>query len=59
MFCRMYIAKLAQLKKQLQQLQEGTLPEYLKRSKRIEQQHRERLRLNDVWREYCVSVCIR
>lgn len=53
--CRMYQDKLTQLKKQLQQLQEGTLPEYLRRLKRIEQQYKERLRLNDTWKTYCVS----
>ena len=56
-FYRMYQDKLAQLKKQLQQLQEGTLPEYLRRLKRIEQQYKERLRLNDTWQACC--VCIR
>lgn len=47
--------KLEQFRKQLQQLQDGTLPEYLRRLKRIEQQYKERLRLNDVWKAYCVS----
>ena len=53
---RMYQDKLAQLKKQLQQLQEGTLPEYLKRLKRIEHQYKERLKLNETWQAYCVST---
>ena len=48
----MYQQKLAQLKKQLQQLQEGTLPEYIKKLKKIDQQYKERLRLNDIWRDY-------
>lgn len=52
--CRMYQDKLAQLKKQLQQLQEGTLPEYLRRLKRIEQHYKERLRLNETWQSCCV-----
>ena len=52
----MYQDKLAQLKKQLQQLQEGTLPEYLRRLKRIEQQYKERLRLNDTWQACCVCI---
>ncbi|XP_064620076.1 sin3 histone deacetylase corepressor complex component SDS3-like [Lineus longissimus] len=49
---QMYQDKLAQLKKQLQQLKDRTLPEYLKRLKKIEQQYKERLRLNDLWQEY-------
>lgn len=48
---RMYQDKLAHLKKQLQHLKEGTLPEYIKRNRRIEQQYRERLRLNEIWRD--------
>lgn len=48
---RMYQDKLAQLKKQLQALQEGTLPEYIKRLKKIDQQYKERLRLNELWRD--------
>jgi len=52
----MFQDKLAQIKKQLQQLEEGTLPEYLRRLKRLEQQHKERLRLNDVWKTCCVGV---
>lgn len=47
----MYQDKLAQLKKQLQMLQEGTLPEYIKRHKKIEQQYRERMRLNELYRD--------
>lgn len=49
---QMYQDKLAQLKKQLQQLQSGTLPEYLKKLKKIEQQYRERLRICDIWQQY-------
>ncbi|EGV93143.1 Sin3 histone deacetylase corepressor complex component SDS3, partial [Cricetulus griseus] len=43
-FCRMYQDKLASLKRQLQQLQEGTLQEYQKRMKKLDQQYRERIR---------------
>ena len=50
--CRMYQDKLAHLKKQLQQLEDGTLPEYLKRKKKIEQQHKERLKVADIFKEY-------
>ncbi|XP_013385354.1 sin3 histone deacetylase corepressor complex component SDS3 isoform X2 [Lingula anatina] len=49
---QMYKDKLAQLKKQLQQLEEGTLPEYLKRLKKLEQQYKERVRVNEVWYQY-------
>uniref|UniRef100_A0A3B3XCM3 SDS3 homolog, SIN3A corepressor complex component n=1 Tax=Poecilia mexicana TaxID=48701 RepID=A0A3B3XCM3_9TELE len=42
--CRMYQDKLASLKRQLQQLQEGTLQEYQKRMKKLDQQYKERLR---------------
>ena len=52
---RVYQDKLNQLKKQLQHLQEGSLPEYLKRLKRIEQQYKERIKLNEIWQEFCVS----
>ncbi|NWV01247.1 SDS3 deacetylase, partial [Upupa epops] len=41
---RMYQDKLASLKKQLQQLQEGTLQEYQKRMKKLDQQYKERIR---------------
>ena len=51
----MYQDKLAQLKKQLLQLKEGTLPEYMKKLKKLEQQHRERIRVNDVWLQYEVQ----
>jgi len=48
---QMYQDKLNQLKKQLQQLAELTHPEWLRRNKRLEQQHRERLRINLVVKE--------
>ncbi|XP_068102375.1 sin3 histone deacetylase corepressor complex component SDS3 isoform X1 [Hyperolius riggenbachi] len=41
---QMYQDKLASLKRQLQQLQEGTLQEYQKRLKKLDQQYKERLR---------------
>ncbi|XP_064612354.1 sin3 histone deacetylase corepressor complex component SDS3-like isoform X2 [Liolophura sinensis] len=49
---QMYQDKLAQFKKQLAQLKEGTLPEYIKRHKKIDQQYKERLRMNEIWRNY-------
>ena len=51
----MYQDKLAFLKKQLKQLEEGTLPEFLKRNKKIDQQYRERLKYMEVFKEY--EVC--
>ena len=39
----MYLDKLANLKAQLQQLAEGTHPEYNKKLKRLDNQHKERL----------------
>ncbi len=53
--CRMYQDKLAQLKKQLQQLEGGTLPEYMKKLRKIDQSHKERLRINEIWYQYEVS----
>uniref|UniRef100_A0A8W8K3I5 Sin3 histone deacetylase corepressor complex component SDS3 n=1 Tax=Magallana gigas TaxID=29159 RepID=A0A8W8K3I5_MAGGI len=54
--CRMYQDKLAHLKKQLQQLEEGTLPEYIKKRKKIDQQYKERIRVNEIWREFELDV---
>lgn len=48
---QMYQDKLAQLKKQLQQLSEGIHPEYVRRLKKVEQAYRERMRINTVVRE--------
>ena len=52
----MYQDKLAQLKKQLQQLKDGTLPEYMKKLRKIDQSYRERLRINEIWYQYEVSL---
>ncbi|XP_067935059.1 sin3 histone deacetylase corepressor complex component SDS3-like isoform X2 [Watersipora subatra] len=51
----MYQIKLKRLKQQLACLEAGTLPEYLKRLKRIDQQYKERLKLNEVWQECCIE----
>ncbi|XP_076064351.1 sin3 histone deacetylase corepressor complex component SDS3 isoform X2 [Oratosquilla oratoria] len=48
---QMYQDKLAQLKKQLQQLREASHPDYNKKLKKIELLFKERLRLNDIWRD--------
>lgn len=45
----MYQDKLASLKRQLQQLQEGTLQEYQKRMKKLDQQYKERLKNADLF----------
>ncbi|XP_052801772.1 sin3 histone deacetylase corepressor complex component SDS3-like [Mya arenaria] len=53
---QMYQDKLAFLKKQLKQLEEGTLPEFLKRNKKIDQQYRERLKYMEVFKEYELEI---
>ncbi|NXX50181.1 SDS3 deacetylase, partial [Tricholaema leucomelas] len=53
---RMYQDKLASLKRQLQQLQEGTLQEYQKRMKKLDQQYKERIR--NAGRLKCLCVII-
>lgn len=52
---QMYQDKLASLKKQLEELRSGTHPEYLRRVKKLEHQFNERIRLNDIYREYLIS----
>lgn len=53
----MYQDKLASLKKQLQQLKDGTHPEYNRRVKKLEYQYKERLRLNVIYKEY-LEECV-
>ncbi|XP_037295474.1 sin3 histone deacetylase corepressor complex component SDS3 isoform X2 [Manduca sexta] len=53
---QMYQDKLASLKKQLQQLEDGIHPEYLKRVKRLEHQLHERLRLNKIYKDHMYEV---
>lgn len=50
-FSRMYQDKLAQLKKQLQQLRDSSHPEYNKKLKKIDATYRERYVL---WVGFCV-----
>lgn len=52
---QMYQDKLASLKKQLDELRAGTHPEYVRRVKKLEQQYNERIRLNEIYREYLIS----
>ena len=47
----MYQDKLALLKKQLIQLNEGTLPDYMKKLRKLDQTHKERLTVNDTWKD--------
>lgn len=49
---QVYQDKLASLKKQLQQLKDGTHPEYNRKLKRLEDQYKERLRMNTIHRDY-------
>ncbi|XP_046396381.1 sin3 histone deacetylase corepressor complex component SDS3 isoform X2 [Ischnura elegans] len=49
---QMYQDKLATLKKQLQQLKDGTHTEYNRKLKKLDLARKERLRLNVIWKEY-------
>lgn len=49
---RMYQDKLANLKKQLEELEANTHPEYVRRLRKLENQYKERMRQNEVYREY-------
>ncbi|MBZ3890680.1 Sin3 histone deacetylase corepressor complex component SDS3 [Sciurus carolinensis] len=53
---QMYQDKLASLKRQLQQLQEGTLQEYQKRMKKLDQQYKERIRNAETFARYFGNV---
>ncbi|KAF6278572.1 SDS3-like protein, SIN3A corepressor complex component [Rhinolophus ferrumequinum] len=53
---QMYQDKLASLKRQLQQLQEGTLQEYQKRMKKLDQQYKERIRNAELFLQLEVST---
>ncbi|XP_067013575.1 sin3 histone deacetylase corepressor complex component SDS3 isoform X2 [Anabrus simplex] len=52
---QMYQDKLANLKKQLQQLKDGTHPEYNKKLKKLDIAYKERLRLNVIMRDYTME----
>lgn len=51
----MYKEKLARLNAQIDALQAGNHPEYTKRIKKLENQYKERLRLNEVHKEYLLE----
>ncbi|KAJ2953018.1 hypothetical protein O0L34_g7400 [Tuta absoluta] len=53
---QMYQDKLAHLKKQLQQLEDGIHPEYVRRVKRLEHQLHERLRINRIYKDHMIDV---
>lgn len=53
---QMYQDKLAELRHQLTQLNEGNLPEYLKKLRRLEQLFKERIRINGVIRDLEVEM---
>uniref|UniRef100_A0A1A9WB20 S10_plectin domain-containing protein n=1 Tax=Glossina brevipalpis TaxID=37001 RepID=A0A1A9WB20_9MUSC len=54
---QMYQHKLASLQKQLEELKQLTHPEYLRRLKKLEYQFKERLRLNEIYRDY-LKECV-
>lgn len=49
---QMYQEKLAQLNSQIEALHAGTHPDYIKKMKKLEVEYKERLRLNEVDRDY-------
>ncbi|KAJ9575793.1 hypothetical protein L9F63_007334 [Diploptera punctata] len=52
---QMYQDKLASLKKQLQQLKDGTHPEYNRKLKKLDGAYKERLRLNLIHKDYLID----
>lgn len=52
---QMYQDKLANLKKKLQQLKDGTHHDYNKKVRKLEYQYKERLRLNILYRDYMIE----
>lgn len=52
---RMYHDKLAYFRKQLDELDNGVHVEFMRRVRKLEVQYNERLRLNEVYREYLVE----
>ena len=55
-YYRIYKEKLASLKKQLQQLNDGTHPELNRKLKKIEAQYKDRLRYAEAVKNYEVGV---
>ncbi|XP_059619296.1 sin3 histone deacetylase corepressor complex component SDS3 isoform X1 [Phlebotomus argentipes] len=52
---QMYQDKLSNLKKQLEELKNGSHAELVRRVKKLEYQYKERLRLNEIYRDYLVE----
>ncbi|XP_057320510.1 sin3 histone deacetylase corepressor complex component SDS3 isoform X1 [Microplitis mediator] len=52
---QVYQDKLGNFKKQLQQLNDGSHPEFIRKLKRLESQYHERLRLNIIHRDYLIE----
>lgn len=52
---RMYQDKLSNLKKQLEELKSNNHPEYIRRVRKIESQCKERLRLNEIYRDFSIE----
>ncbi|XP_022666890.1 sin3 histone deacetylase corepressor complex component SDS3-like isoform X3 [Varroa jacobsoni] len=48
---RVFVEKIASLRRQLQQVADGTHPEYQRRLRRIETAHADRVMFNEVWRK--------
>ena len=56
----MYREKLAQIKQQVSQLHSGTLPEFCRKQKRLDQAHKERQKQVQAYHNYLLSkVCIK
>lgn len=51
----MYQDKLSNLKKQLEELKNTVHPEYIRRVKKLDSQYKERLRLNDIYKDYLIE----
>lgn len=51
----MYHDKLANLKKQLEELKDSQHPEYLRRLRKLEFQYKERLRINEIYRDFSIE----
>ncbi|XP_046458446.1 sin3 histone deacetylase corepressor complex component SDS3-like [Daphnia pulex] len=49
---QIYRDKLAYLKQQLEQLEQGLHPDYLRKLKKLETVYKDRLLLNEVWKDY-------
>lgn len=55
----MYLDKLTNLKKQLEDLENRTHPEYLRRVKKLDYQRDERKRLNEIYKDYLIDCANR